>query len=131
MREKCNQEISEKLVHVAGTSIDAIRSSKVRADNKTGVKGVYIKRGRYAAAITFQQKSYYLGSYTTLEAAADVRKEAEKVLHGAAVQFYEKWKQRAEAEPKWAEENPIEIHVKKDDAGEFRVELLPEMPDNA
>jgi len=131
MREKCNQELQEKLTHVAGTSIDAIRGSKVRADNKTGVKGVFMKRGRYAASITFQQKSYYLGSYTTLEAAAAVRKEAEKALHGVAVQFYEKWKQRIEAEPEWAEENPIEIRVEKDDAGEFRVEVLPEIPHNA
>ena len=130
MREKCNQEISEKLVHVAGTSIDAIRSSKLRSDNKTGVKGVFMKRGRYAASIIFQQKNYYLGSYSTVEAAAAVRKEAEIVLHRATVQFYEKWKLRAEADPAWAEENPIEIHVEKDESGDFTVELLPEMSDN-
>lgn len=131
MREKCNQEISEKLVHVAGTSIDAIRSSKVRSDNKAGVKGVVMKRGKFAALITFQQKRYYLGSYTKLEAAAVVRKEAESVLYGAAVEFYEKWKQRAESEPEWAEENPIEIYVTQDKAGEFTVKLLPEMPNDA
>ena len=127
MREKCDRELQEKLTHVAGTSIDILRSSKVRTDNKTGVKGVFIKRGKYAAAITFQQKSYYLGSYSTLEAAAMVRREAEAVLHRSAVQFYEKWKKHAEEDPIWAEENPIEIRVERDDAGEFRVELLPEM----
>ena len=131
MREKCNQEINEKLVHVAGTSIDAIRSSKVRIDNKTGVRGVFIKRGKYVASIKFQQKSYYLGSYTTLEAASAVRKAAENVLHKAAVRFYEKWNQQAEAKPEWAKEHPIEIHVKKDGTGKFTIELLPEMPDNA
>lgn len=131
MREKCNQEIREKLIHVAGTSIDAIRSSKVRSDNKTGVKGVFMKRGRFAASITFQQKSYYLGSYSTLEAAAAVRKKAEQVLHGAALEFYEKWKKRAEDDLAWAEENPFEIRVERNEAGEFKVELLPEIPHNA
>ena len=131
MREKCNQEIPEKLIRVAGTSIDALRSSKVRSDNKTGVKGVYIKRGKYAAAITFQQKSYYLGSYSTLEAASFIRKEAEALLHGAAVDFYEKWKNMAEADPEWAEANPIQIHVVRDGSGEFQVELLPEIENGA
>lgn len=127
MRQKCGEELPDKLTHVAGTSIDAIRSPKIRSDNKTGVKGVIVKRGKFAASITFQQKSYYLGSYVTLEAAAAVRKEAETVLHGAAVQFYEKWKRRADDDPVWAEENPVEIHVKRDDAGEFSIELLPKL----
>ena len=131
MREKCNQELPDKLIHIAGTSIDALRSSRVRADNKTGVRGVFMKRGKFCAMITFQGKSYYLGSFSTLEAAAAVRKEAETILHGAAVHFYERWKKLAEDEPEWAEENPIEIRVEKDGLGEFRVELLPEMADNA
>ena len=127
MREKCNQELQEKLTHVAGTSIDILRSNKVRADSTTGVKGVSVKRGKFRTSIVFQKKSYHLGTYTTIEAAAAVRKEAERVLHGTAVEFYEKWKKRAEEDPAWAEENPIQIRVERNEAGEFRVELLPEM----
>ena len=127
MREKCNQELQEKLIHIAGTSIDAIRSQKIRTDNKTGVRGVYVKRGKYCAIITFQQKKYYLGSYAALETAAEVRKEAERLLHGEAVLFYEKWKRLADADPEWAEENPIDIRVTRSEGGEFEVELLPEI----
>jgi len=125
MREKHNAQIADRLIHVAGTSIDAIRSERVRTDNKTGVKGVFVKRGRYCASITFQQKTYYLGSFRTLEAAAMVRREAEEVLHKGALEQYEKWKRRADRDPEWAEMNPIEIHVAHSDGGNFSVELLP------
>lgn len=129
MKEKCGQELADKLTHVAGTSIDALRSRKLRTDNKTGVKGVYVKRGKYCAMITFQQKSYYLGSYMALEAAAEVRKEAETLLHGEAILFYEQWKRLADADPTWAEQNPIDIKVTRKDDGAFTVELLPELCD--
>lgn len=127
MRQKCGREIPEKLTHVAGTSIDAIRSGKVRSDNKTGVKGVIVKRGKYCATITFQGRRYYLGSYATLEGAAQVRKEAEALLHGTVVDFYERWKRKADEEPDWGEQNPIDIRVTKSGAGDFEVELLPRL----
>lgn len=131
MRKKCGEEIQEKLIHVAGTSIDAIRSSKVRADNKTGVRGVYLKRGKYCANITFQQKCYYLGCYSSLEDAAKVRKEAEALLHDEALRFYEKWKHLAQRDAVWAAENPVEIRVNKRDSGEFEMEMLPKIDDLA
>jgi len=127
MREKCGRELQEKLTHVAGTSIDAIRSSGLRTDNKTGVKGVFMKRGKFCAMITFQQKNYYLGSYGTLEDAAGVRKEAEHTLHTAALDFYEKWERAARINPTWARENPMHISVVRDSSGEFSVVLQPEL----
>lgn len=128
MREKCNQEMPDKLIHVAGTSIDALRSSKIRTDNSTGVRGVYPKRGKYAACITFQQKSYYLGSYAELDAAAAVRRAAEEVLHRGALVFYDRWKQRADSDPEWAAANPIAFCVEREEAGgRFRVEMLPKI----
>lgn len=49
-----------------------------KAMNATGVKGVSIRpNGRYRADIWFQGKGIYLGTFDTLEEAAQARKEAE------------------------------------------------------
>lgn len=37
------------LTHVDGTSIDALKSRKIPSNNTTGVKGVYLVKGRYLA----------------------------------------------------------------------------------
>lgn len=42
------------LTHVDGTSIDALKSRKIPSNNTTGVKGVYLVKGRYLAKIVFQ-----------------------------------------------------------------------------
>lgn len=126
-KKKCNQELGEKLVHIAGTSIDAIRSEKVRSDSTTGVRGVYMRKGKFRAIITFQQKCYFLGSYETLEMAAQARKAAEEALFESTVDFYDQWKKRADADPEWASLHPMNVHVTQNAAGEFRVELLPSL----
>lgn len=127
MRERANREFGSKLTHVAGTSIDALRSTKLRADNSTGVTGVCRKRGRYEVNITFQRKMYYLGSYDRLETAVQVRRDAEELLHGNVLKFYEEWKRRADADPHWGDENPIAIKVRKTEDGAFRVDMLPHL----
>lgn len=127
LREKNGREISQKLTRVAGTSIDALRSRKMRPDNHTGVRGVSMKRGRYVSGIMFQKKTYYLGSYSTLEEAAFVRKEAEALIHESAVEFYEEWKRRADGDPEWAEMNPVRICVTRRDDGDFTVEMAPKL----
>lgn len=127
MREKCNQELHTKLIHVAGTSIDLLRSEKRPIRNRTGVTGVYLKRGKYTATITFQGRTYYLGSYARLADAALVRKEAEETLHKSAVRFYAAWKHRAEKDRHWAEENPISIEVTRQETGGFEVRMLPDI----
>lgn len=126
-RERCAQLLSSHLTHVADTSIDALRSKKRRRDNSTGCTGVYLKRGKYIARITMQGKDYYLGSFDKLDAAAQVRKEAEKLLHDDFVRFYDQWKQRADADPQWAEENPVSIQVEAQRMGDFSVVMLPHM----
>lgn len=126
-KKKCNQTLSQKLVHIAGTSIDAIRSEKVRSDSTTGVRGVYMRREKFRAVITFQQKCYFLGSYETLEAAAQARQAAEEALFESTVGFYEQWKKRADEDPEWAACNPIDIHVGRNAAGEFELELRPDL----
>ena len=113
------------LTHVDGTSIDALKSARLPSNNTTGVKGVYRVKGRYLAKIVFQKKQYFLGVYDSLSAAAEVRRKAEEVLNRAVVGFYEKWAERATADPGWARENPIRITVCKSGGAELDVRLLP------
>lgn len=64
-----------------GTCLEFLKR-KMRSDNTTGViGGSRTESGRYKADITFQGKSYLLGSYDTLEEAASVRRSAEEQLH--------------------------------------------------
>ena len=51
---------------------------KLRTNNTTGVKGVYLTpRGNYQAAIHIDAKRKHLGTFDTLGEAAGARKEAE------------------------------------------------------
>jgi len=112
------------LTHVDGTSLDMIRSKKVPTSNTTGYKGVYRIRGKYVAKIVFRQKQYYLGSYENIEDAAEVRRRAESVLFDELVDYYDEYREYADAHPGWEEENPIRIRVDKDGA-ELSVRIEP------
>lgn len=121
------KKLNSYLTHVAGTSVDLLKSSKLRLDNRTGVTGVCMKSGRYMASIRFQGKNYYLGCYTKLEDAAYIRREAERLLHKEFLAHYEKWAQIAGKNPEWAKENPMSIHVEKKGTGDFSLSMFPIM----
>lgn len=127
LRRERDSLLHTHLTHIAGTSVDILKSRKVRTDNTTGVKGVYFIRGRYVAKIVFQQKQYYLGAYKTLEEAAEARQEAEETIAGGMVAHYEKWQTRAKADPGWAAANPVSVHITRSDSGRMQVCFLPEM----
>jgi len=127
MRREFDSMLQNHLTRVAGTSIDLLRSRKMRTDNTTGVKGVYFIRGRYVAKIVFQKKQYYLGAYKTLEEAAEVRREAEALLAEGTVAHYEKWRVRADSDPDWAAANPIGVSARMNASGRIAVSFLPEM----
>ena len=126
-RREHDQELSGLLTHVAGTSLDILRSRKVPKNNTTGVKGVYLVKGKYLAKIVFQKKQYLLGSYDDLDSAQAARREAEEIINEQVVAFYEKWKRRAEEDPEWAEQNPIEISVQKNEANRIALSLKPDL----
>lgn len=67
---------------VEGTCIESIRSRKISASNRSGIRGVYRNRKNdcWIAQITFQGKTRYLGSFGKIEDAAAARAEAEKVF---------------------------------------------------
>lgn len=115
------------LTHVNGTSVDMIKSKKIPSDNTTGYRGVYLIKGKYVAKIVFQQKAYYLGTYENIEQAIKARKEAEHLLFDGTASHYERWKARAETDPEWAEENPLQIIVSKKNSNELSVTFLPQL----
>ena len=126
-RREHEQSLSTYLTHINGTSLDMIKSKKLPSDNTTGYKGVYFQKGKYIAKIVFQQKQYHLGRYDTVEEAAQARKEAEELLFDGAAAHYEKWKQKADRDPEWAKQNPVQIFVSKKSTSELAVTFLPVM----
>lgn len=126
-KKEHDQKLSDFLLHVDGTSIDAIRSRKIPSNNTTGYRGVYKIRGKYTAKIVFRKKQYFLGTFDNAEDAAEVRRKAESLLFDEAVSFYDKWKTQADTDPQWAVDNPIHFDVCKDESGAFRLVLLPTM----
>ena len=126
-KRKHEESLHGFLEHVDGTSINMLKSKKVPTNNTTGVKGVYLFRGKYVAKIVFQKKQYVLGSFGTLEEAASVRQEAETHLNDTVVTHYGRWKDRAAADPTWAEANPVKFIVKKSCDGGLDISCLPEL----
>ncbi|MCD8142033.1 MAG: hypothetical protein LUD83_01920 [Clostridiales bacterium] len=126
-KKEVEQQLSGYLTHVAGTSVDLLKSEKMRPDNKTGVRGVFRARNSYRAEIRFQSKRYHLGTYKTLEEAAAVRQRAERQLHGEFLNYYEQWKAKADADPAWGEANPVTVQVVRKDGYDFELILLPEL----
>lgn len=127
-KKEHDQKLGTFLTHVAGTSIDAIKSKKVPTDNTTGYKGVYLTRGKYMAKIVFRGKQYFLGTYENIEDAARARMEAEEVLFDGVAEHYRLWKEKADADPLWGEENPIQIIVSQTN-GRLNVKFIPELCD--
>jgi len=126
-KKEHDQKLGTFLTHVGGTSLDAIQSQKLPSDNTTGYKGVYLVKGKYLAKIVFQKKQYFLGTYEKIEDAAEARKEAEQLLFGETAEFIKRWKGKATDDPEWAEENPVEIQVKRDAEGRLTVSYSPQI----
>ncbi len=85
----------KKTIHfVDGTCIERIVSRKNCANNTTGHRGVYRKgSNRWRAAIGFQGKVHYLGTFDRYEDAVNARVEAEKNMYDAFLDRY--WKEQA------------------------------------
>ena len=58
---------------------ESLKSTKPTAKSTTGVRGVYFnkRKKRYQVFINVDKKPKYLGSYTSLKEAADIRRKAE------------------------------------------------------
>lgn len=128
-KKEHDRKLNTYLTHVAGTSVDMLKSTKIPKDNTTGYKGVYLVRGKYLAKIVFQKKQYVLGIYERIEDAAEARKEAEEILFVGVAAHYEKWKARAALDPNWARANPVQVIVSQAD-GQLKTLLLPDLSAN-
>ena len=115
------------LTHVSGTSVDMIRSKKTPTNNTSGVRGVYLIKGKWSAKIVFQKKQYHLGSFDSIDDAASARKDAEQLLFYGAAAHYDRWKKRADEDPVWAASNPIHISVERKVPTGLSVTFLPVM----
>lgn len=56
-------------------------NQKIRKNNKTGVKGVRLVKGKYIAQININKKSTYLGQFDSIDEAAECYKAKAKQLH--------------------------------------------------
>jgi len=119
------QSLSEYLTHVDGTSLDILKSDKIPTNNTTGAKGVYHIRGQWVAKIVFQKKAYYLGRYENYQDAVNARRAAEEEVRTSTLEYYERWKAKAEADPAWAEANPIKIQMEKNMDNTIRMLFEP------
>lgn len=84
---------------VDGTCIEWLESRKKRSDNTTGYKGISLrKNGRYLAKIGFQNRQYYLGTYSSIEHAVNARQEAETLLFESFLREYRTWEDEGREE---------------------------------
>ena len=85
------EQVLDNLRLVDGTSVTLLEAAKRRliASNTSGYTGVYRnkKSQKWAAQITFKGKTYYLGSYDTLEDAVKARRKGEE-LHDDFLSWY-------------------------------------------
>ena len=104
-RQAHNQAINRYLTHVDGTSLEMLKSERIPKNNTTGVKGVYRFRGK----------------------AAQARREGEEAINRTVVAYYQKWEERAKADPDWAKENPVRLLVSRTGTGGVALTCLPEI----
>ena len=78
---KHNLSTKERMAEISDPK--SLRTNKPTAKSTTGVRGVYFnkRKNRYQAFINVDKKPKYLGTYTSLEEASKIRREAE-IEHG-------------------------------------------------
>lgn len=85
----------DNLKLVSGTSVTLLEAGKHRliASNTSGHTGVYLNKrsGKWAAQITFQGKTYYLGSYSHKEEAVKARERGEELHDDFLAWYYENY----------------------------------------
>jgi len=77
-KENLRNKYDDKYVENINT---ALLKSKIRSDNKSGVKGVCRERGKWVSYIGYAGKQINLGRFTNLSDAIKARKKAEEKYH--------------------------------------------------
>ncbi|MDL2325331.1 hypothetical protein LJC61_09375 [Ruminococcaceae bacterium OttesenSCG-928-A16] len=75
------------------TNIGMLTNKNLRADNTSGVTGVYYNNNKqkWAAGITLQGKYYFLGFYDDIAEATRARKLGEELIFGEFLEWYDEW----------------------------------------
>lgn len=97
--QKCRQRNLIEHLHqtefVDGTKLSGL-TQKVRCDNSTGVKGVYLEKrsGKFVAEIRLRGKKYWIGKYSSLEDAKKARERAEEELFDPILEAHGRKKEK-------------------------------------
>lgn len=98
-KREIQEKIGSTLTFVDGTCIEWLKSRKSRKDNTSGFRGVYrTSEGRYRTEIGFKRKRFYLGTYKSYSDAVEIRKNAERFIHGGYIDLFERWSAENERE---------------------------------
>lgn len=96
--------ILDNLRLVDGTSVTKLEAMRGRrlSSNTSGYTGVYwnAKKQKWAAQITFRNKTYYLGTYDKIENAVKARKRGEEMHDDFLEWYYEAHPRRKKTEEK-------------------------------
>lgn len=84
--------IKDNMKFIDGTSVTLLEkaSDRLIRSNSSGHNGVYLnkKSNKWAAQITFEGKTFYLGSFDKIEDAVAARKKAEERMYGEFLEQY-------------------------------------------
>ena len=84
--------------HIAGTCVSILLARMNRApiiSNTSGYNGVYKNtNGKWAAQITFKNKTYYLGSFDDIRQAVAARKKGEEMYEDFLAWYYKEYPER-------------------------------------
>lgn len=81
--------MKKNLGYVNGTCVKSIENTeKVSKRNSSGCRGVQNFRGKWQAKITFQKKTYHLGTFADKDEAIRARKDAEEKIYGEFLEWY-------------------------------------------
>lgn len=92
----CLHREKVKELYVEGTAPCKLDGNNIRSTNTSGATGVWFdkSRGKWCAEIMLKRKKYYLGRYENKVDAIAARKEAEKVVFGEFLEWYETYRKQ-------------------------------------
>ena len=121
-KEYSKNNCSENVGIIENTSVSQIMDTgSISKSNTSGVRGVSrTKHGKYVAYIGFKKKLYYLGSFVSIDEAAEARQRAEAEFYGDFLEWYskeypEKWeKMKRQKTGEYQNDQEIEYRHRKD-----------------
>lgn len=88
--KKMKETMKKNNEWVENTRLSIISSKKLRADNKSGYRGVTFKDNKWVARISVSGKEHYLGSFDQKEEAISAREKGEELYFKPLIEKYKK-----------------------------------------